>query len=155
MCHQRGGSRCAPIGQCCTCRSMTCALRTPRALPHRCLNPNHPRRTSGDRLSSHAPTCFRGHHRRVDRPHAGPTDTGFHQMKLSPRTRRDATCQSSSVRNRHSHPNTIFPQARSRSRISSCANSLGGAIMKADGGLVIIEPQFSPSNEMWVGFLID
>ena len=27
--------------------------------------------------------------------------------------------------------------------------------MKADGGLVIIEPQFSPSNEMWVGFLID
>ena len=113
------------MSQRCTCQSTTRALRTPRELPRRCPNPNHLRRMSGDRLSSHAPTCFRGYHRRVDRRHAGPTDTGFHQMMLAPRMRRDATCQPSWVKNLHSHPNTISRQTRSRSRISPCADSLG------------------------------
>ena len=90
---EHGASRCQPMDHWCTCRSMTCALRTPRGLPRRCPNPNHPRRMSGDRLSSHAPTCFRGHHRKVDRRPAGQTDTGFHQTMFAPCTRRDATCQ--------------------------------------------------------------
>ena len=93
-----------------------CALRTPRALPRRCLSPNHPRRMSGDRLSSHAPTCFREHHRRADRRHAGLTGTGFHQMMRALRTTRDATCQPGWVRNLHSHPQTISREVRSRSR---------------------------------------
>jgi hypothetical protein len=107
MSHERGGSRCEPTGQLCTYRSKTCVLRTPCALRRRCPNLNHPTRTSGDRLSSHAPTCFREHHRRVDPPHAGLTDTGFHPTMLAPRKKRDATCQPSLVTNRHSHPNTI------------------------------------------------
>jgi hypothetical protein len=110
--HERGGSRCEPMRQWCTCRSTTCALRTPRALPRRCLNPNHPRRMSGDRLSSHAPTCFREHHRRVDRRHAGLTGTGFDQRMRALRTRRDATCQPSWVRNLNSHRQTIFPRTQ-------------------------------------------
>jgi len=103
-------------------RSM-CAPQMPRALPRRCLSPNHPRRTPGDRLSSHAPTCFRGHHRRVALRHARPSDTGFHQPTCAPRTRRVATCQPSWVMNLRSHPNTISLQARSRSRISTCVDS--------------------------------
>jgi len=107
MSHERGASLCEPMDQWCTCRSTTCALQTPRALPRHYLNPNHPRRTSGDRLSSRVPTCFRGHRRRVDRRHAGPTDTGFHQMMLAPRTRQGATCQQGWVWILHSHPKTI------------------------------------------------
>ena len=94
----------------------TCALRTLPALPRRCLNPNHPRRMSGDRLSSHAPTCFREHHKRADRRHAGLTDTGFHQMMRALRKTRDATCQPGWVRNLHSHPQTISREVRSRGR---------------------------------------
>ena len=106
---KRGGSRCEPMDQSCTCQSTTCALRTPPALPRRCLTPNRPRRTWGDRLSSHAPTCFRAHHRRVDPRHAGPTDTGFHQTTRAPRRTRAATCQPSWVRNLHSRPKYYFP----------------------------------------------
>jgi hypothetical protein len=96
---ERDGSRCEPMGQSCTSQSTTRALRTPRALPRQCLLPNRPRRMSGDRFSSHAPTCSRGHHRRVDRRHAGLTDTGFHQIMFALRTRPDATCQLSRLRN--------------------------------------------------------
>ena len=114
---ERDGSRCEPMGQSCTSQSTTRALRTPRALPRQCLLPNRPRRMSGDQFSSHAPTCFRGHRRRVDRRHAGLTDTGFHQMMPAPRKRRAATCQPGWVKNLHSHPNTISRQTRSHSRI--------------------------------------
>ena len=113
---ERGGSPCEPMGQWCTCRSTTCALRTPRALPRRCQSPNHPSRMSGDRLSSHVPTCFREHHRRADRRHAGLMGTGFHQMMRALRTIRNATCQPGWVRNLHSHPQTISREVRSRSR---------------------------------------
>jgi hypothetical protein len=125
---ERGVSPCEPIGQSCTCQSTTRAPRTPHALPRQCLTPNHPRRMSGDRLSSHAPTCFRGDHRRVDPRHAGRTDTGFHQTMLAPRTRQGATCQPSWVKNLHSHPETISRQAGSRSRIFPCTDSLGRPI---------------------------
>ena len=114
---ERGGSRCEPMDQSCTCQSTTRALRMPRALPRRCPPPNHPRRTSGDRPSSHAPTCFRAHHRRVDPRHAGLTDTELHQTPCAPRKTRAATCRPSSVRNLHSHPETISRELRSRSRI--------------------------------------
>jgi len=109
---ERGGLRCEPIGQSCRCQSTTCALRTRRALPRLCLSLNHPRRTSGDLFSSHAPTCFRWHRRRVDPRHAGPKDTGFRQTTRAPRTTRAATCQSGWVKNLHSHPNTISRQTR-------------------------------------------
>ena len=112
---EHGGLRCEPMDQSCTCQSTTCALRTPRALPRRCLTPHHLRRTSGDRLSSHAPTCFRQRHRRVDPKPAGPTDTGFHQPTCAPRRRRAATSQPSWVRNLHSHPQIISRELRSRS----------------------------------------
>jgi len=114
---ERGGSRCERMRQWCTCQSTMCAFRTPCALLRRCLSPNHPRRMAGDRVSSHAPTCFRGHHRRVDPRHAGPADTGFRLTMLAPRTKRDATCQPSSVKNLHSHSNTI-----SRKRLKSQPN---------------------------------
>ena len=107
--HERGGSQCEPKDQWRTCRSTTCALRTRRGLPHRCLNPNHLRRMPGDRLSRHALTCFRGDHRKVDQRRVGPMDTGFHQMTFSLRTRRGATCQSEWVRNLRSH-RRVFPE---------------------------------------------
>jgi hypothetical protein len=112
---ERGGSRCAPMGRSCTCQSTIRALRMLRALPRRCPPPNHPRRKLDDRLSSHAPTCFRAHHRRADPRHAGPTDTEFHQTSCAPRKRRVARFQPSSVRNLHSHPLTISRELGSRS----------------------------------------
>src|SRR5215831_19412619 len=102
------------MGQSCTCQSTMRALRKPRGLPRRCLNRNHPRRTLGDRLSSHAPTCFRGDHRKVDQRRADPMDAGFHQMTFSLRTRRDATCQSEWARILRSH-RRLFPENRTRS----------------------------------------
>ena len=109
---ERGGSRCEPMGQWCRCRSKRYGLQTLRALPRRRLNLNHQTRMSGDRLSSHAPTCFRGYRRRVDRAHAGPSDTGFHPTMFALRTKRDATCQPSWVRNLNSHRQTIFQELR-------------------------------------------
>lgn len=113
---ERGGSRCEPMGQWCRCRSKRYGLQTPRALPRRCLNLNHQTRMSGNRLSSHAPTCFPDYRRRVDRAHAGPSDTGFHPTMFAPRTKRDATCQPGGVRNLNSHWQTIFQERRSAGR---------------------------------------
>jgi hypothetical protein len=112
---ERGESQCEPIHQSCTCQSTTDVLRTPRALPSRYLIPRCSRRTGADRLSLHAPTCFRGHNRRVDRRHAHSTDIGFRQTPRAPRKTQDATCQPSWVRNPHSHRQTIFRELRSRS----------------------------------------
>src|ERR1043166_2046405 len=120
------------MDQSCTCQSTTCALQTPRALPRRCLTPNHPRQTQGDRLSSHAPTCFPWHHRRVDPRHVAPTDTGFHQPTFAPRRRRAATYQSSWVKNLHSHPPTISRELRSRSRILLCTDSPNKKVKDGD-----------------------
>src|SRR5262245_45815091 len=71
---------------------------------------------SGDRLSSHVPTCFRVHHKRVDPRHGVLTDTGFHPMLLVPRMRRDATCQRGWVRNLHSRPHTSFENSEVAAR---------------------------------------
>jgi hypothetical protein len=114
--HERGGSQCEPMDQWRTFQSRMCALRMPRGLPRRYLNLNHLRRMSGDRLSTRVLTCFREDHRKVDPLSAGPTDNGSHRMTFSLRTRRDATCQSGSVRNLRSHadyfPRTQKPQLK-------------------------------------------
>ena len=122
---KRGASRCALTGQSCTCQSTMRALRMPRALPRRCLTPNHPRRMSGDRFSSHAPTCFLGRHRRVDPRHADPTDTGFQQMMFALRTTRDATCQSSRLRNLRSQRELFFEHSEVAARNLSTRQCAG------------------------------
>ncbi len=91
--HGRGGSPCQLLDQSHTCQSTMCALRMLRALPLPYLNLNHLKRMPGDRLSTRVLTCFRGDHRKVDPRRGCLTDTRFHQMPFSLRTRQDATCQ--------------------------------------------------------------
>ena len=122
---QRGASRCKEMCQWCMCRSTTRALRTLRALPRRCLTPNHPRRTVSDRLSSDAPTCFRAHRRRVDPRHAGPMDGGVHQTPRVLRRTRVATCQPSWAGNLHSHPQIILENSEVAARNFSTPQSAG------------------------------
>jgi len=122
---ERDGSRCEPMGQSCTSQSTTRALRTPCALPRQCLLPNRPRRMSGDRFSSHAPTCFLGRHRRVDPRHADPTDTGFHQMMFALRMTRDATCQSSRLTNLRSQRELFFENSEVAARNLSTRQCAG------------------------------
>jgi hypothetical protein len=90
---ERGESQYERMGLRCTCRSTTSALRMLPVLPRqfRCLDRS--RQTLGDRVSAHARTCFRQHHRKVVPRHARPTDSAFDQTVCVPRTIRAATCQ--------------------------------------------------------------